>query len=292
MAAGRGPLVLDDASRGRAFKHEICGDFGNAGPDTGTLDYSDLVRVLLVATTDGLEKLYPPDLARFNLSSRDRVPARSGHPVRTLAERVGAIFGVNDFQFFVQPAHQGRLEVEFTDPISIIVPRYLSRLAEPQQVFLLGRVMSDIARQTYAVDRLTPQELGTFLQAALCSARPGLGPTNAESESLREYARKVYKSLSRRGRRGLEEVAERYHPTTKLDPVDWVHKTKMAGARTALIVADELAGCVTLLRQTEGDLAGIDAATAGRGVATAQDLLRFWISETAMSLRHRLGLAG
>jgi hypothetical protein len=70
-----------------------------------------------------------------------------------------------------------------------------------------------------------------------------------------------------------------------------MQSVKMGSARAALLVADDLPGSVTLVRQQEGDLSGIEGEAQARGVALAQDLIRFWASETAFALRRRLGLA-
>jgi hypothetical protein len=251
----------------------------------------DPVRAVVASVAEGLEKVHPPDLGRFGVGARDRIPPRSGHPLRSVAERVAAIFGVGDFQFYVQPSQQGALTVEFTDPVSIVVPAYLARLGEAQQVFLLGRVLGNVARLLHAVDRMTPQELELLVTGALHGVRPELGYGSGDTDGVfGGYAKRIYKSLSRRSRRTLEEVAERMKPGAKPDMVSWAQKAKTGAARSALMVADELPGCVTLVRQQEGDLAAISADAQARGVALAQDLVRFWVSDTAFSLRRRLGL--
>jgi len=53
-----------------------------------------------------------------------------------------------------------------------------------------------------------------------------------------------------------------------------------------------LPAAIDYLRRTEGDFSGLPAAQAARGMALASDLMRFWISDTAISLRQRMGVLG
>jgi hypothetical protein len=54
-------------------------------------------------------------------------------------------------------------------------------------------------------------------------------------------------------------------------------------------VGDDLPGSITLLRQSEGDLAGLTGAPLAQGMRGVHDLLRFWVSDASIALRRRLG---
>jgi hypothetical protein len=65
---------------------------------------------------------------------------------------------------------------------------------------------------------------------------------------------------------------------------------KLGAARAALLVSDDLPASVTLIRQTEGDLSGAQGAALAWGTRQASDLLSFWVSESALAVRRRLGM--
>ena len=75
-----------------------------------------------------------------------------------------------------------------------------------------------------------------------------------------------------------------------VDYTDWCEKIRRTAARAAVTVADDLPACVTLLRRTEGDLAGLKGAALAQGMELVSDLMRFWVSDAAFALRRRLSI--
>ncbi len=250
---------------------------------------TDATEVMLSLLGEVLPKLIPPDFSRLGLSTRDKITPRSGHPLRFLTDRVAAIFGLPDHHLYVQEVHPGSLEVELTDPISIIVPAYLLNLSEAQQVFLVARIMANAVRRLSAVDRLAPREIELLL-VATADALGHPSRTGLDGASVMEQARRISRVLPRRTRRSIEEVAPQFAATPPADINAWVAQVRTAAARAALLVADEVAGSIALVRRLEGDLAGVQGEARERGIRLAEDLLRFWASETAFHLRRRMGL--
>ena len=260
-------------------------EFASLDPLGGT----DPAEVMLSLLGEILPKLVPTDFARLGLSPRDKITARSGHPLRYLTDRVATIFGLPDHHLYVHQVHSGLLEVELTEPVSIIVPAYLMNLSEAQQVFLLARIMANAVRRLSAVDRLPPHEIELLLVATAeslgYSARTGL-----DSTAVSDQARRISRLLSRRTRRSIEEVAPQFAGAPPPDFAEWVAQVRTAAARAALLVSDELPGSIALVRRLEGDLAGTQGEVRERGIRLAEDLLRFWASDTAFQLRRRMGL--
>jgi len=64
----------------------------------------------------------------------------------------------------------------------------------------------------------------------------------------------------------------------------------MSAARAALLVSDDLPAAVLVTRQTEGDLSGAEGAALGVGTRLTRDLMAFWLSESALAVRRRLGV--
>jgi hypothetical protein len=245
---------------------------------------------LLAAIAEGLGKIHPPELDRYGLSSRDRISNRSGHPLRVLSDRVAAVFGVGDYDLYLHRAHAGGLEVEFTDPPSILVPAQATTYSESQQVFLLARPLANIARRLHAVNKLAPVEIEMLLAAAVRVIDPGYGRGLSDEEFLNAHSRRVAKALSRRGRRALEETAPVFARAARVDYNDWAHKVRTTAARAALVLSDELPGAIALVRRLEGDLAGLTGVALAQGIAMMNDLMRFWVSDAAFTLRRRVGM--
>jgi hypothetical protein len=119
---------------------------------------------------------------------------------------------------------------------------------------------------------------------------PSFGGYLGDEEYLSSFAKRVHKSISWLGRGRVEEAASLYLGAKRVDMVDWVRKVRLTAARAALIVADDLAAPIDLVRRTEADLAGLQGEQLNLGLRLVQDLMRFWMSEPAMTLRRRAGL--
>lgn len=250
---------------------------------------SDPITDVLVLTGDLLPKLNPPDLGRYGLTPRDRIPTRSGHPLRTVSDRVAAIFGVADHQLFEHPANPGTIGVELTDPVSLVVPSFVAGLPEPQRVFLLARVMASVSRRVPAIHRMSADEIELFVWGA-ASAVGVTPPTHLDPGAVAELGRRIARLLARRTRRSLEERASALASGAARGLGEWMHRAQVTAARAAVVVADDLPGAIEILRRLEGDLSGRSGAESAAGMRIAEDLLRFWVSEPAFRLRRRLGL--
>jgi hypothetical protein len=87
----------------------------------------------------------------------------------------------------------------------------------------------------------------------------------------------------------VEEAARAYIAAPRLDPVEWLFRARLGAQRAALIVADDLPGSIGLLRRTEGDLSALTGPTLAQGMRAVHDLLRFWVSDSALAARRKLG---
>jgi tetratricopeptide (TPR) repeat protein len=246
---------------------------------------------LLGALSEVLEKVYPPELERFGVSTRDRLGARSTHASRQLADRVAAIFGVGEFDLYLHQVQSQAVEVEFTDPVSILVPPFVQKLNEAGQVFVLARVFAAMARRLHPVERLGAEALELLLAAAargVVSEFPP--PLRASEDSLSALARRVSRALPWLGRGSIEDAARVYAASPSIDFGDWVVRARMSAARAALLVADDLPAAVYVTRQTEGDLSGAHGNALAVGTRLTRDLMSFWLSDGALAVRRRLGV--
>ncbi|MBN2192938.1 MAG: tetratricopeptide repeat protein [Polyangiaceae bacterium] len=253
------------------------------------LGSSDPALEVLALAGEALPKLYPPDLARYGLATRDRITTRSGHPLRSLSDRVAAIFGVADHQLFEHSANLGSVILELTDPVSLIVPTFVAALPEPQQVFLLARALAEITRRVPVLCRLPSEEIELIVAGAAAAVGVNV-PTRLDGGSVTEQGRKIARLLGRRTRRALEERAGQLATGPARDFAEWIHRANVTAARAAVVVTDDLPGSIEIIRRSEGDVSGRTGVEVALAMRVAEDLLRFWVSEPAFRLRRRLGM--
>lgn len=276
---------------------------GPAGGAPGSLDASVLgaldrfgaeapALLLASAAVESLAKVFPADLGKLGVGSKERLGSRSGHPIRALAERIADVLQAGEFELYLAPQYTGGVTLEFSDPVSIVVPGSFTDLSEPARAFALGRVLINVARRVPLVGKLSPLEIEVYLASAARNADPNFARGLAGEDFLNAQAKKIHKAVSWGKRRVLEDSARLYSRSPASDVASWVDSVTVAGARGALLLANDLPAAIDYLRRTEGDFSGLPAAQAARGMALASDLMRFWISDTAVSLRQRMGVLG
>jgi tetratricopeptide (TPR) repeat protein len=256
--------------------------------DAGTPEDVATSRLLSSAAL-GLERVYPPDFDAYGLSRGDRISPRSGHPVRLMVDRIARILGMSELDVYVHRAHSGSIEVEFSDPVSLMIPAHITAFTESQQAFLIARVLVNLARGLHPVDKLAPSALAEVLIAAMRIVDPTFGAGQGNAEYLDTLTKNLYKGLPRRGRRPLEEAAAAYGPSPKPRLDDWLLRVRKTATRAAMLVSGDPAGVIGILRRTEGDLSGAEGANRERAQAVLSDVLRFAVSDVATTVRRRIG---
>jgi tetratricopeptide (TPR) repeat protein len=251
---------------------------------------SSTATALLSALGDTVGKVYPPDLERWGVSAREKVSAKSGHPLRALAERVAAVFGVESFDLYLHRAHTGAVQLELTDPVSVLVPANVAGLPEPMAVFALARCFASVARGLSAIDRLNEEELRLLLGGAARGEDSSFGAGTPDEDQLASMQRRVGKALPWLGRGTIEEAARAYANAPPLDLGEWLLAARMTSARAAAIVCDDIVSAAEFLRRTEGDLSGADTEAAHRARRLLGDMLGFWVSDSAFAMKRRLGM--
>jgi tetratricopeptide (TPR) repeat protein len=250
----------------------------------------DLATTELLATLSaGAYKLYPSDLTPYGVTPRDKISARSGHPLRNFTERVAAVFGVEDFDLYVHRAPRRRVDIELTETPSIMVPRQVASVSEPLRVFLFARIFASLARRTYAAEKLGVQQLRHLLAGAIRNVEPTHKVDFMDSEELAAEARKVVKALPWRVRKPMEEAVRAYLASSPTPLVDWKFRERVTAVRAATILSDDVAGATALLLQVQMDLS-VDEANEPPSEELIASVLGFSVSDPAMQLRRRLNL--
>lgn len=245
---------------------------------------------LLAALGEAAGKVYPPDLERWGLSPREKISAKSGHPLRALAERVASVFGVESFDLYVHRAHSGPVQLELTDPVSVLVPASVAGLPEPVAVFALARCFASVARGMAAIERLDEEELRLLLGGAARGEDSSFGASGPDDELLSSMQRRVAKALPWLGRGAIELAARSYGSAPPADFGEWLLGARMTSARAAAIVCDDIVSAADFLRRAEGDLSGADSKQSLKARRLLGDLLGFWVSDGAFAMKRRLGM--
>jgi cellulose synthase operon protein C len=244
---------------------------------------------LLSTLSAAAHKLYPSDLTPYGVTARDKIGARSGHPLRTFAERVAAVFGVEDFDLYVHRAPRRRVDVELTETPSIMVPRQVANVSESLRVFLFARVFASLARRTFAAEKLTTQQLRHMIAGAIRSVEPAHKVDFVDSEELAAEGRRIVKAMPWRARKPMEDAVRAYLQGSPTPLVDWKFRERVTAVRTATILSDDVAGATALMLQVQMDV-GVDEGAEAPSEELIASVLGFSVSDTAMQLRRRLNL--
>jgi hypothetical protein len=222
---------------------------------------------------------------RYGLTSRDKVSSRGVHPTKSLLDRLTRAFGTHELDLY--PAGGKTLvDLILAEPTGVVIPDTFDNLSDSEQVFCLARQVARCA-------------LGTQVEAALGSERtmllvaaagelvggdvpaPGFDP-----EEIAETARRLAKALPWLSKGRFEEAARRAMADLPSDLPRLFQELDRGCLRLAMVLSDDLS-CLALLQRQAPALMGIDA---GSVPAMVEDLLRFWVSPDAMSIRRQVGL--
>jgi hypothetical protein len=249
------------------------------------LPTTELLGTLSVAA----HKLYPADLTPYGVSGKDKINARSGHPLRNFAERVAAVFGIEEFDLYVHRAPRRRVDIELTETPSVMVPRQVASVSESLRVFLFARVFASLARKTFAAEKLGAKQLRQLLAGAIRTVEPAHKVDFMSADDLEAEAKRLGKALPWRGKKPLEEAVRAYLAGSQSPLVDWKFRERVTAVRTAALLSDDMAGATALLMQVQMDLS-IDEASEPPSEQLLASVLGFSVSDTSMQLRKKLNL--
>jgi tetratricopeptide (TPR) repeat protein len=227
----------------------------------------DPTGAVLAAIADALDRIESPNLDQYGLVARDRIGSRSGHPLRTLADRIASLVGADEFEFYVS-SNVANVCIEPGDPPCIIAPVALNQAPESVQVFAFARVLLMLARKWQAAERLDLSSLEGWVMSAVRLSEGG------EETQTRRLAKAL--AWGRKGR--VEEAAEAYVRAGNPAVLDFVQRARTGANRAAAVLADDLVGCIGWIRRSDSSNVFV------------YDLLRCWAEDVAFSTRRRLGI--
>jgi hypothetical protein len=239
------------------------------------------------------------ELAELSVSQRDRIAPRSGHPLRTLVDRLGRAMGVPEVELAVS-AKEARTRVVVQDEPWIVIPTGMTKQPEPRIVANLARAMARIAFGVPWLEELPALHALALLVAAARHVLPTYAEEDLDAATARlvaQYAPSVSRSLSRRQRKALDELAPRLaSPQGRPPPAPDLVAGLLRGELRAvfvvcgdlLLVLDEIASSDPELQKAIG-APGVRALAAVLQHPFAGEVARFALTPEATALRRRLG---
>ena len=192
-----------------------------------------------------LPKLYPPDLEAYGVNARDRVATRTGVPLRDIADRIGAVLGIADLDFYLHRVRLRGIAVELGQPPLLMVPSNLGERPFAKQVFLLARPLVLIAQELHALEKLTPRELEVLLASAARTVKPSFGAGLTSEDFLDEQNRRIGRALPRRPRKLLEEASAEYVQGPRVDIAHLTAWIVQNASHIAAIICGDLSAALT-----------------------------------------------
>ena len=274
------PASAADGSFGSQVMASIAADNALAAP----------LANMVVALADCVGKVYPASLERYGLTARDRLGPKSAGSPWELAARIGRIFGV-ELEVYEHSGAEPMVIVEPLEVPALVVSQLVRRLPLAQQVFLLGFGVASIATRLHPAIWLRTEELETIVTGAVRVVAPAYtlgGAGSDEANSARDTLRKL---VSRRWRRPLELAGEELVVKPAGSVAGWQIAIKQTMLRAAMLLADDLPASFEAMRHVVA-MPAVRGAALVQGSEPVRDLMRFWISNRAASVRQHAGMLG
>ncbi|HWL87335.1 MAG TPA: hypothetical protein VNO21_16135, partial [Polyangiaceae bacterium] len=300
--------TLDDANQLRLRGRRLAFDAQSTDP----LDRATLVAAVLppegrhvlldvAHALSGCEgKLFRSNAHELGVSSRDRVGARSGHPLRTLFDRISWLLRLPETELYVSEA------VVYTRVISqdvpwVVFPQSQLDAPESRQLASLGRALTRVALGVPWIEDLPPQHVHALLTAAGRHGNSSYGYDIRDrqlADLMSEYEPRVARAIGRKQRKLLADLSHHLDAPAgaSLQEVEaMIRAISLAELRVAFLITGDLLATLDELRSFDPHFAHALSTADEYTVAAifshplAGDLARFALTKEATALRWRMG---
>ena len=257
---------------------------GWLGQLEATTHSEQVAEALLAVMAPGLHKFLNRSLEPYGLSSRDRLSSRRRLPVKELADHLATVLGIASYELYIHRIEGRGVVLEPLPVPAIMIPESLASRPQSDQIFFLGRPLALVSSGLAAVAQLAPHEVEGALSAVVNEIDPTYKNPASTSAVPKDQGRKIIKSMPRRDRKRLEELAGLYTQLPPIDAPHWCRRIHLRAVKAAGVIANDLGVAVEALQRFTG--------TRSQGVLypELEELLQFWVSDEAFSLRSELGL--
>lgn len=220
----------------------------------------------------------PPTLAALGLSARERITAKSGHPLRALVDRLSAALSIERVEVYVKTANDGPVVVEPLDPPVVIVPSYLLSLADLEVVFAVARALARFVLGAHVIDKLGARGAATAVAIAIAPHGGTLPVIDGQ-----DLEKRLTKAIDRTLKKTLEPLAKQVKP---FEPDALARAVELAAIRLGYLLNGDLGSALTHVRRHER----IHVSEVGKETTSTGDLMRYALTQESIELRRRLGI--
>jgi hypothetical protein len=254
----------------------------------------------VAAAIAGIEaKMLRADLGELGVGSRDRLTARSGHPLRLMLDRVAKQLGVGEVEIVISGSVP-RTRVVAQDVPWIVVPSALLQRTEAAQLANLARATARIAYGVPWLEEFPPQHIEALLVAAARLVVPGYAADRLDEMTAKIAAQQepaLARTLARRQRKLLDELAPHIaSPQSRPLSVEvFLSALARAELRTAFLVTGQLLAVVEEVRGVDATVNRLVEKPSANALAAVLehpmlgDVTRFALTSEATALRKGLG---
>ncbi len=177
----------------------------------------------------------------------------------------------------------------FEQPV-LVVSRGLSRLPILQQTFLLAYAVGPVTARLHAALSLHVAELEIALAGAAQIVHPSYALGGADPDEANAAREHLRRAVNRKWRRPMELAIDELLATKSTpDIAAWQGALRQTALRAALLVTDDLAASIEAMRHVV-ELPAVREAALVQSSESVRDLMRFWISNRAASVRQHAGM--
>lgn len=249
-------------------------------------------RRVLALLSEAAHRIRPPRLADWRVGKSDRLPFRSEDPLRGLVREVSQVLDLErEVEVYISPSRVAEVELLLTDPPSIVAGAAVMETYPAMEVrFRLGQLMSYIRNRTWIAYGCGGAKLSLLVHAACRMVEPKALFAGESEAELSEMARLIQRSLSRRGRRAMEEVCNEYLAAREPSFDLWAQAMRHTALHAGLWVVNDLETALSWLGRTDPELSPDEERDEPlvdrlRRSPLASELIQFWMGEEYDALR-------
>ncbi len=241
-------------------------------------------RALFRLLAEPLSKLYAVDskkLATLGVDRRERLP-RSGHPVRDLANKLAAGFGIEDFDLYITAAQRTDEDgkkapictVEPLDhPTLILSNTLVDGTSEAERRFLLGGLLKLVQSQLVLPLSLNAYDLGLVIGSLVRLYVPSYTPIGYAEKQIANEASRIKRAIpSKLQGQLLPHAMECSSAALDFEGINEL--LTLSCHHAGLVLTGDIGSALSMLRRK-----------GARGERYVDDVLRFAVSEEFAELR-------
>jgi len=255
------------------------------------------LREILRIGEEALDKLYPSDLGRHQVTRAHRTSQKSHPRLWEAAADAARVLGVPEFELYVGTAFPNDVAVENGDPPALILGSHWLQHAGTQELkFLLARGLGRARARLLGALKLPLEELGQFI-AALLTLEVGSFVPPYPAQLIEPLARRIVRVLPKRALRELGPYALEV-AGGDFDPAAWKRALEATAVRAGTLICADIPVAVETCLRLDGVWDDPSPPRSPKELAgrlerspRALEVPAFAVSDEHFELRRQLGMS-